>query len=158
MMTQHGIQHPMLHHSFVSMISLVSAQIRNLSPSGETHWQWRTQNHSKENPRASNCSRSTLLMMLYSNKWFNSLLLMIYFHPLAAARRKAAEEFTLYISECEVVKWGGQYWILHNWGSFNQNSFKFSIEQKVIIFNQCFLSNCRISIEHINTSNGLYLL
>ena len=29
---------------------------------------------------------------------------MIDFHALAAARRKAAEEFTLYISECEVVK------------------------------------------------------
>ena len=69
-----------------------------------------------------------------------------------------SEKLKLYISECEVVKWGEQYWILHKQGSFNQNSFKFSIEQKLIIFNQCFLSNCRISIEHINTSNGLYLL
>ena len=29
---------------------------------------------------------------------------MIDFHAQAAARRKAAEELTLYISECEVVK------------------------------------------------------
>ena len=114
MMTWHGIQHPTLPHSFVSMISRVLAPIRNLSQSGETHWQWMTQNHPKENPRGSNFSKSTQLMMPYSNKWCYSCLLMSEFSCSGSCKKKAAEEFTLYISECEVVKWGGQYWILHN--------------------------------------------
>ena len=77
MMTQHGTQHRTQPHSFVSMIYQVLVLIRSLSPSGGTHWQQMTQNHSRENPRGNNYSKSTLLMMPYSNKWCYSLLLMI---------------------------------------------------------------------------------
>ena len=41
---------------------------------------------------------------------------------------------------------------------FQPKLFQILYWTKLIIFNQCFLSNCRISIEHINTSNGLDLL
>ena len=41
---------------------------------------------------------------------------------------------------------------------FQPKLFQILYWTKLIIFNQCFLSNCWISIEHINTSNGLDLL
>ena len=114
---------------------------RNSTAFTRTLLWWRRENRGNT-ARESICLESTQLMIHCSNKV------------------SQIEKPELYILSC--VKLSNQlnnaHLLCSGPASFNQNSFKCCHWTKLIIFNQCFLSNCRISIEHISTSNGLYLL